>query len=660
MILKRLVFHNYGPFRGREVVELHPASDEPKPIVLFGALNGSGKTSLLQALLLVLYGNRAALAGRDRKSYPDFLLGCINNRVPASEGASLELEFDYPTAKETFTVSVLRTWRATKKGVSESVVVHRDGQLDRGWTDSWAERVEALIPLGISSLFFFDGEQVKDLATQEETPSDVQLAIRTLLGLELPERLDRDLDIVISRVEKRLVPSEDRERIDALREASTSFQQRLDTAKRERGEWLARLERVRRQLEEKKSRFLADGGQLAQQREELNVELARTDERVAAHRQALRDLAATELPLSLASGLLTRATARAQEELAHGEGVRLVGLLESRDKAILQTLGHQRVKKSVRDLVAAALAEDRSGRSAGLDGPPYLAASQEVADQLRSTEASLRDRVLKTSDGMSALEQAMSMKASLVSRQGSAAAPEVMREQLDALGELEGKLREAEEKYAHADRVVGEQSVMLEQSQKELKKQLHAVLELEKASAADRRVIDAAERVHGVLDAFKDRLQEQKLDQLEEEVGRCFRYLLRKDDLIERIEIDKDDFRLTLFDDERNVVDKARLSAGEQQLLAVSFLWGLSLASGRSLPVVIDTPLGRMDSTHRKHLVERYFPHASHQVLLLSTDEEIDQKYLEVLKSKDALDRCYTIAYDRKSRGSKVRAGYFW
>ena len=53
-------------------------------------------------------------------------------------------------------------------------------------------------------------------------------------------------------------------------------------------------------------------------------------------------------------------------------------------------------------------------------------------------------------------------------------------------------------------------------------------------------------------------------------------------------------------------------------------LWALARAAGRPLPVVIDTPLGRLDAGHRRHVVERYLPAASHQVIVLSTDTEID------------------------------------
>ena len=53
---------------------------------------------------------------------------------------------------------------------------------------------------------------------------------------------------------------------------------------------------------------------------------------------------------------------------------------------------------------------------------------------------------------------------------------------------------------------------------------------------------------------------------------------------------------------------------------------------------MIDTPLGRLDGSHREHLLDRYFPYASHQVVLLSTDTEIDD---------EAYDR---IAQARRSR----------
>jgi DNA sulfur modification protein DndD len=101
-----------------------------------------------------------------------------------------------------------------------------------------------------------------------------------------------------------------------------------------------------------------------------------------------------------------------------------------------------------------------------------------------------------------------------------------------------------------------------------------------------------------------------------------------------------------------------QLSVGERQLLAVAMLWGLAHAAGQPLPVVIDTPLGRLDSSHRHHLVDRYFPQASHQVVLLSTDTEIDAEARKRLQRY--ISRAYQLDFDPAAAASTVRPGYFW
>ena len=100
------------------------------------------------------------------------------------------------------------------------------------------------------------------------------------------------------------------------------------------------------------------------------------------------------------------------------------------------------------------------------------------------------------------------------------------------------------------------------------------------------------------------------------------------------------------------------LSAGERQLLAVALLWGLARAAGKPLPVVIDTPLGRLDGSHREHLLDRYFPAASHQVILLSTDTEIDEAAYDRLARH--VGRAYRLEFDPDANATVVEPGYFW
>jgi len=171
------------------------------------------------------------------------------------------------------------------------------------------------------------------------------------------------------------------------------------------------------------------------------------------------------------------------------------------------------------------------------------------------------------------------------------------------------------------------------------------------------RVIEYSNKVRAAMSNFKVKVIEKYALQLEILIANAFKTLLRKENLINVVKIDPKGCLLSLYDIEGGEVLAEGLSAGERQLLATAILWALGKASGSSLPVVIDTPLGRLDSVHRAHLLERYFPEASHQVILLSTDEEIDLKAEKVLG--DRVGRHYVLNYDDNLGTTTIQEGYF-
>ena len=156
---------------------------------------------------------------------------------------------------------------------------------------------------------------------------------------------------------------------------------------------------------------------------------------------------------------------------------------------------------------------------------------------------------------------------------------------------------------------------------------------------------------------MRDAVIRRHLARIEALVLDSFQQLLRKKTLVASLRIDPESFQLALTGRDGNPLPPDRLSAGERQLLATSVLWGLARASGRPLPTVIDTPLGRLDSSHRRRLVTHYFPLASHQVILLSTDEEIAGGYFEALKPY--IGRVYHLKFDEERATTSVEPGYF-
>jgi DNA sulfur modification protein DndD len=167
-----------------------------------------------------------------------------------------------------------------------------------------------------------------------------------------------------------------------------------------------------------------------------------------------------------------------------------------------------------------------------------------------------------------------------------------------------------------------------------------------------------AARTRVVMQEFLARATESKIERLSDLITDSFRFLLRKQSLIERIHIDPSTFAITLFNQAGHALPKERLSEGEKQIFAISVLWGLARASAHPLPAIVDTPMARLDAAHRRHLVERYFPNASHQVLILSTDTEVDRHYYQALQPYIA--RAYHLRYDEDSRATHAEEGYFW
>ena len=95
MIFTELVLQNFGPYAGRQVINLRPEKDNnPCPIILLGGMNGGGKTTLMDAIRLALYGARAKCSTRNNLSYAEFLSQAVNNQASLIDQARIELAFE--------------------------------------------------------------------------------------------------------------------------------------------------------------------------------------------------------------------------------------------------------------------------------------------------------------------------------------------------------------------------------------------------------------------------------------------------------------------------------------------------------------------------------------------------------------------------------------
>lgn len=660
MNLRRLSLKNVGPFRGEHTLTLSPTDPESaRPITLIGALNGSGKTTLLDSLLLVLYGARARCSTRDALNYPEFLARLRNRGAAAPEEAHIDLEFDYPNEQGSSVWRVVRQWRAGAGWANDAVSVFVDGLPNAECTETWAERVEDFVPLGVSNLFFFDGEQVRALATSNETIPEVRSAIRTLLGLELADRLRQDLRIVATRKRREAMSMPDLRPLDELQRLVDEHEAQAKILVTEVERATAKLLRAREELERARQAYISGGGALAEGAEETRNELDRVRADIADERRALSELAAGLLPLQLLIEPLSTLLTAARRELNVHDTPSVVLVLAKRDAELIQQLRRFKAPKAIIDDATEWLAQDRARRSTS--GPSqsinWTERDLNAVDHLAMVQLPI-DRA-QAARRFGRIQSLLVEEARLIARQQAAAPPETAAMLSHTLQQARVITEEAEDELLRQQRRLDEANSASRRTREALERKLReATAELDEAQTRQ-RVLRAADRVDEVLDRYEKALKRHRIQTLEELVTERLRFLLRKRDLIDHVEIEPETFGLVLRGPNGQSIDRARLSAGEQQILAISLLWGLSMASGRRLPVVIDTPLSRLDSEHRRRLLDGYFPQASHQVILLSTDAEINNTEAKHMVERGVVNRTFTLDYEPEHASSHIREGYF-
>lgn len=660
MIFLELVLQNFGPYCGRQVLNFRPKDDDyPRPIILLGGMNGGGKTTLMDAIRLALYGHRAQCSTRGNLSYSEFLTQSVNRHTALGEQTCIELAFEHILNNVQVEFRIKRTWTKNPKGGKDILGVLVDDWPDTALAQIWDERIEDLLPLGISNLFLFDGEQVKELAEQEAPPPIVVEAIRALLGLELAERLAVDIDILVNRKRKALADAQELVTLEEIEQKLRVQQEEYQATKQQLAAIQNKLEQAQEQQRIASERFLSEGGKIAGERSQLETQLRYAVEAAVAQRQTMIELAADVLPLALISPLLTQAEAQGHKEYKRQQAKIARDVLKERDRRLLNCIAQLALPLEKFDKIKTFLEQENQELEQNIDADEesWLAADTETLNHL--------DKVLNhylPTQRSQALEQLINLKnqeeeITAIEKQLAVAAPPEAYEKLaDAVRQAQAELAQAKAAYETARRQCEVSSVAIENTKKELSRYSEQNIDRKN----DEHIIAASAKVQATLKLFREGLTLRKLNKLESDVTECFLYLLHKSDLVHRVEIDTNTFSLSLYDLGGKPVPKHRLSAGEKQLLAIAFLWGLARVSGRGLPVAIDTPLGRLDSSHRSNLVERYFPAASHQVILLSTDTEIGEAEVEQLRTSNAIAREYLLKYDSSKRQTIIEPGYFW
>ncbi len=662
MILERLTLWNFCLYRGEQTFHLAPQRRNGKgaPIILFGGINGGGKTTVLDAIQLALYGSRALCSKRGSLGYEQFLRECIHHGVESQEGASLALSFRFAAEGQEHLYEVCRAWSLRGQKVAEELYVARDGVRDRWLSDNWNQMVEELVPLGISQLFFFDAEKIRFLAEDESCSAVLGSAIKSLLGLDLAERLIADSTAMESRFLRQIRSDEEAGQIAELESQIQVHDAQLAAIREQAAALETEGHGALAAVRQAERRFAARGGEYWKERESRQQRLGEIRNQEKTIEGQLATLAAGGLPLALLPGLLGRVAEQDQRELAARRARSLLDLLGQRDRELLQGIKEAGLPAKMAATVRVIQDADRARREAAAS---HVESRLALSDNARDGLLHLRQRELP--EGIAEAGRLLAQLADVRQERESleraiAAVPE------DAsIKEFAEQLRQAAEGRATVMakmRQIAEQEKSVKIAREVLETQRKKLVgkRTEEAIGSDEaaRMAKLAARTRETMKEFLRQATAAKIHRLSTLITESFRFLLRKKTLVQQIHIDPETFAVQIFDDSGHAIPKRRLSEGEKQIFAISVLWGLARASARALPAIIDTPMARLDVKHRNHLVERYFPNASHQVVILSTDTEVDRRYYDELTPY--ISRAYHLNYDEEKKLTVAEEGYFW
>ncbi|EPH5596916.1 DNA sulfur modification protein DndD [Vibrio alginolyticus] len=661
MLITKLTLNNFRVFRGVHEIDLRPAparlskngpiEGTERPIILFGGLNGAGKTSILTAVRLALFGRQSFSQVLSNGEYVEALSELIHKGVGhggVQDNASIELEFKYSQNGEENTYKVIRGW---KRGKKDSLCLEKDGiQIPELNYEQCQGFLNELIPTGIADLFFFDGEKIAELA-EDESGTVLKTAVRRLLGLDVIAKLKSDLNIFLKKQGSSALSQSLKEEMDSLDEQRISHERNAEKLRGEADIVDAQIELVSRDILSLENKLSQNGGAWAKTREDEQQKVdSLLKEKVGLEKQIRMEME-TSLPFALAPNAMQRLQTQIKQEQQikkkQNFGNELDSFLEtlrskypSFDTEMAQSAIADSFKAHVGEFDSAELLLDISDRQANTID--YQLSNLARESFSRFDEARVR---------LQKVEEEIDNASNNIAR-----APE--QEQVQ---ELFADVRALDKKK---EKLIIEYHALLEEAKRELRQALETARQIQKLhdknkdqSNKDQSISNAQNSIL-LLEKFGEQLTKARVNQLENEFVQSYKKLARKEDLQLTASINPATFDVELVDEHGIKINRKAMSAGEKQIYAISILEALGRTSGRKLPIIIDTPLGRLDSHHRDKLVENYFPTASHQVVILSTDTEIDRNYTSLIQ--DDIARTYEICFDGTTKSSTLKEGYFW
>ena len=648
MKVQKAIIKNFMPFYKEVPVDLQTSSDTP--LILMGGKNDRGKTAFFTAMRFCLYGFEGGNAEKSKKRRQSI------NRKAAVEGlgeASVTLEFTHN--QNVYEIERViefdqvddpddRNWDACYVNVRKpSVSEGKETIIDQAPNEDPAKKynrfINGILPESASDFFFFDGEELDRYAgSYNDSEADVREAIETVLGIREIQNAIKDLrdEGKDHYQDEWKDKAADVEELQGLSEDISSVQSDIVAKKTEKDSAetdLRKKEKRRDQIEDE----LAEASGVADKQDRVNEieeeiegsgQKDGLQDKLDDKRGERRELHSRLGPLMIGIGA-KHAIDNYDVSIVSGMEDTIEYLL-NRDNCLCgadidedaeETLEHtlEELQNDEMSTISElqGFASDHLECLTSGDYPENL-----NVNQAKSEYVSIQEDLQGLEDDISDLEdEKESLEEDIENATVTAEEAESLRDTKETLDEEIGGLKSTID-------TLEEDISDLEEEKRELEQTVNSMEAADEEEQRYRTLMKLSDECADAWEDIRDKYVETQRESVEKHASQIFEQLTNKNDVYEGLTISKDyELDVKTISGDRDI-EEQNPSKGARQIIAYSFIAGLNKFTAREAPVVIDTPIGRLDPEHKENLIN-YFPNFRDQVIILYQPGELDEEDIE-------------------------------
>jgi DNA sulfur modification protein DndD len=211
------------------------------------------------------------------------------------------------------------------------------------------------------------------------------------------------------------------------------------------------------------------------------------------------------------------------------------------------------------------------------------------------------------------------------------------------LHEKRGKLLADRERISKRLKEIEAETASKEVELADLKRQESIQQEIANKAERGESLAALATRYREAVGEIRSRAAIQMRRQISEEVGRLWVEITEREREFDGMEFDSHwQCWLVRRDGKKVTWEETNTSAGQRQVRMLAFYEALRRLAKLVPPLVVDTPLARLDKEVRANVLDQLYL-SGHQSIILSTNAEIDPEGLLFDRIRDRLARAYTL-----------------